>query len=202
MRYSMRPLLDALNEGRGLRSGASLLLRLMAVLTALGGLYLFGKVIVEAFDLSVGGALGGIVFALLLGAALMGVVQVLWYRADEVSALEDSPLTAIPIVSQFARAAGETYAVLSVAVGLGGCVFIWLSDLDPRWLLGGWGNLFPGMEAGNAFASGILFLVSVWVFAALNLFFFYVVAELIVVLADIANNVRALREAREGDRPV
>lgn len=199
MGYSLRPVLEALNEGRKLRSGAAMLLRLMAVFTGLGGLYLVGKIVVGAFDLSVAAAIGAILFALVLGAALVGVVQVLWYRADKVSRIEDSPFTAIPIVSHFARAAGETYAVLGVAVALGGCVFIWLSGGGPAPLPGGWGAFFPGMEGGNTFVAGLLFLVSTGVLAALNLFLAYLVAELIVVLADIADNTRALLEAGGGD---
>lgn len=194
MNYSLRPVLEDLNEGRGLKAGAALLLRLMAVLTAIGGLYLVGKLIVDAFDLSVGAAVGAIFFALLLGVALFGVVQVLLYRAGKVSGLEDSSFTAIPIVSHFARAAGESYAVMGMAVALGGCVFIWLAGFDPTRMLGGWGSFFPGVEAGNTFLSGLVFLVSTVVVVVLNLFFAYLVAELIVVLADIANNTRALRE--------
>jgi len=113
--------------------------------------------------------------------------------------LDDSPFTVIPIVSILFRVAGETYTVVALALGLGGCVFTWVSGANPGTLLtavgGNLGPFAPAVagETGNGpFLDGLVFLAGLAVMAFIALVSFYALAELVVMIVDIAINVRKI----------
>jgi len=83
----------------------------------------------------------------------------------------------VPILSILFRTTGETYAVLALAVGVGGCAFTWLSGMSPRSLLSGLGDFLPNMPAGGeGFLDGVIFLAAMAAVAFLALVGFYALA--------------------------
>ena len=73
-------------------------------------------------------ALGGILFAIIILGTTACVAQIYWYRAGSVAALEHSSgYTVIPIFSILSRAGGEAAATGLGGIGVGACIFLWLS---------------------------------------------------------------------------
>ena len=198
-------ILNALSEGKVIRKSTAIVLQIGAVLVLLTALVMLVLILKQSFQsgTSAGTTIGGIILAILLAAALFAVSQIYLFRANSVRELDDSACTVIPIISILFRAAGETYAVMALALGLGGCVFTWLSGANPGTLLTAIGsNLGPfapalAGETGNGpFLDGLVFLAGLAVMAFIALVSFYAVAELAVIIVDIAINVRKI-ESRD-----
>jgi len=190
-----RSVLGALAQGKFIRNTIAIVMQVAAVVVLLGGLLAVIQVLKMAFQIPAATAtIGGLLVAVLLAAAVFGVAQIYLYRAQSIRDLEESPFTVIPILSILFRTTGESYAVMAVAFGIGGCLFTWLSGLSPRMLLAGMGDFLPPMLAGGgqSFVDGLMFLVFMVVAAFASLVAFYALAELVVVLVDIAINVRRL----------
>lgn len=194
------PILDALSRGRVIRMSVGIGLRILAILSLLGGLWLLVEILKFSFQLPTEGTIGGLLFAVVSLATTVAVAQIFWYRAETVTALSESPFTVIPIVSILFRTAGEVYAALGASVGVGGCVFIWLAGFDPLRLLGGVTGLLPRASAEATFLGGISFLLYMSLTAFFVLVVFYFLAESSLVLVDIAQHVR-LSEKRGTHEP-
>ena len=201
-----RRVLHSLSEGKVIRSSIATILQIGAVLTLLLALVALVMILKYSFQLlSAGGTIGGIILAVLMVVALFAVAQIYLFRAQSVRELGDSPFTVIPILSILFRAAGETYAIGSLAWGMGGCLFIWLSGMNPMALLANVGTFIPNIPGmaesagtGGTFLDGLIFLVGMVVGAFVALVVFYALAELVVVIVDIAINVRKI-EGRESE---
>jgi len=193
-----RSILGALAEGSVIRNAIALIMRLGAVLVLLAGLLLVIQILKMSFQIqSATATIGGLLVAVLLAGAAFAIAQIYLYRAQSVHDLEDSPFTVVPILSILFRASGEAYAVGAVSFGVGGCLFTWLSGMSPMLLmssLGGFMPPIPGMNemGGQSFVSGLMFLVVMIAAAFGALVAFYALAELVIVLVDIALNVRRL----------
>jgi hypothetical protein len=193
-----RSILGALAQGTVIRNAVALVMRIGAVLVLLGGLVVVIAVLKTSFQISTATAtIGGLLVAVLMAAAFFAVSQIYLFRAQSVHDLEDSPFTIIPILSILFRASGEAYAIGALAFGVGGCLFTWLSGMSPTMLLSGLGGFMPPIPGlnelgGQSFVSGLVFLVTMIVAAFGALVGFYALAELVVVLVDIAINVRRL----------
>lgn len=190
--YFFRKVLKALDQGKVIRVSITIALRILAVVTVLGGFYLLIDMLKTFFRLPTEGTIGGLIFSLIFIAAIACVTQIYVYRANSVKELGESPFTVIPIVSILFRTAGEVYATLSVALGVGGCIFVWFSGFSPIQLLGPFGGMLPSTPAGGTFVTGISFLVLCALVAFLSLVAFYFLAEATLVLVDIARNIRGL----------
>lgn len=183
------PVLAALNDGRSIRNCVIVGLKVAAVLVALGGVLAALTIITSAFHGSGGAALGGILFAILILGTAACVGQVYWYRSASVAALESSRNTVIPIFSILSRAGGEATATACAGIGVGGCLFLWLSpDIAAGTL-----QALPFLgqiPAGSGFLGGIILLVYLAVlgFSALILGYFW--SEFIMLLVDIERNTR------------
>jgi hypothetical protein len=190
--------LGALAQGKVIRNAIALVMRVGAVLILLSGLLVVITILKMSFQISSAAAtIGGLLVAVLLAAAFFAVSQIYLFRAQSVHDLEDSPFTIIPILSILFRASGEAYAVGALALGVGGCLFTWLSGMSPTILLSALGGFMPPIPGlnelgGQSFVSGLVFLVTLVVAAFGALVAFYALAELVVVLVDIAINVRRL----------
>jgi hypothetical protein len=193
-----RAILGALAQGKVIRNAIALVMRVGAVLILLGGLLVVIQILKMSFQISSATAtIGGLLVAVLLGAAFFAISQIYLYRAQSVHDLEDSPFTIIPILSILFRASGESYAVGALAFGVGGCLFTWLSGMSPMMLMSGLGGFMPPIPGlsemgGQSFVSGLVFLVTMIIAAFAALVAFYALAELVIVLVDIAINVRRL----------
>jgi hypothetical protein len=185
------PVLDALSQGRVIRTAVMRALQVLAVLTVLGGLFALVEILRASFRLPARGTVGGLVLAALFAGAVLAVVQVLLYRARSVDSLGDSPFTVIPVMSVLFRALGEVYATLGVAVAAGGCLFIWLSGMSPLSVIGAFGGPFALGPTDGTFIGGLWFLVAGGLGAFVILLVSYFVAEATVVFVDIAQSLRA-----------
>ncbi len=186
-----RPILEALDKGNVIRTAVVFALRAFGVLTVLGGLYMLIEILKLSFQLPTQGTVGGLLFAIIFVAAIASMFQIFFYRAESVRKLGESPFTVIPIFSLLFRTLGETYATTGVALGVGGCLFTWLSGMSPLALLSGLGAIFPTFS-GSTFLDGVLFLVWACVASFAALIIFYFLAEATVVIADIARNIKSL----------
>jgi uncharacterized membrane protein (DUF485 family) len=197
-----RAVLSALAEGKVLRNAIALVMRVWAVLILLFGVLVVITVLKLSFQISSAAAtIGGLLLAVLLAIAFFAVSQIYLLRAQSVHDLEDSPFTIIPILSILFRASGEAYAVGALAFGVGGCLFTWLSGMSPTMLLSGLGGFMPPIPGlnelgGQSFVSGLIFLVTIIIAGFTALVVFYALSELVVVLVDIAINVRRLVKAQ------
>jgi hypothetical protein len=110
--------------------------------------------------------------------------------------LEESQFTIIPIFSILFRCFGEIYATLGAAIGVGGCFLIWFSGYDAR-------SFFPLFYlTKNTFLDGLLFFVSIFIFSFIVIIVFYFLAESIIVLVDIAKNIRKLTTTEKNFKEV
>jgi hypothetical protein len=193
-----RTVLRAGSEGKVIRSSIAIALQVAAVLVLLGSLPALIQLLKLSFQFpSAPATVGGLVVAICLAVAVFAISQIYLFRAQSIRELEDAPFTVVPILSILFRTTGETYAVLALAVGVGGCAFR-LSGMSPRSLLSGLGDLLPNVPAGGeGFLDGVIFLAAMAAVAFLALVVFYALAELVVVTVDIAIHMRrmAKREA-------
>jgi len=189
-----RTILRSLSEGKVIRSSMAAVLVVVAGLTLVGGLFVLIEILKFSFQLpSAAGTAGGLALALLVTAALFADSQIFLFRAQSIRELEDSPSTVIPILSILLRAVGEAYAVCALAVGVGGCLFIWLSGMNPASMLAEFAGVIPGMPAaGGTFLDGLIFLGTLALGGLISLVLFYALAEMVVVVVDIAVNIRSL----------
>ncbi len=197
----LRPLLDSLHDGRVMRRSVAAAIGVAAVLILLAGGYLVVEVLRLSFRLPVEGSVGGMVFCVALVAAVVVIAEILLCRAEDIRDLGDSAFTVFPIASLLCRAAGEAYAAAGISVAAGGCLMIWFAKVDPLYMLGPLGGFFPAVAIEGTFLGGLRFLVIMALVSFLVLVFFYFLAESIVVLVDIALNLRLLRRQFAGPAP-
>lgn len=196
------PVLDSLNTGGFIRKSVAIAIQFA------GGFFLLAGLIACFGVLSISlkaerGAFGGFLFSVILLAGLAAVGQVFWYRAAAIRSIDNSSgFVIMPIVSHLFRLSGEVYACLAVCIGIGGCLAIWLSGASPMGMLGGFGPTLPMMGGGGmgmmdgrgegGFMSG-LWLAAMGCLGGFGaLVFFYFLAELSIVTASIARDMRAL----------
>jgi len=192
MPFFFYPVLNALNDGKLIRSLVGVALRILAALWILAGIYLLIEMLKIAFRLENEGTIGGLLFAVIFVGTVLSVAQIFWYRAGSVDDLRDSPFTVIPIVSILLRTLGESYATLGAAIGVGGCLFIWFAKNNPMWLLGGLGGLLPRSSPEMTFLGGLSFLVYAGLTSFMALILFYFLAESSLVLVEIAQQTRRI----------
>jgi len=199
-----RTVLVALSQGKVIRSSIATAMQIGAILVLLFALLALVAILKVSFQLpSIAATVGGIIVAVSLTAAFFAMAQIYLFRAQSVRELPDSPFTIIPILSILLRAAGETYAVLALFFGIGGCLFIWLSGMSPASLAPGLEILVPSLpgagEGGAGLLDGLIFLARIWFAAFVALIIFYAFAEMVVVGVDIALNVRKLESRESGN---
>ena len=187
------PVLEKLNDGKVIRTSIAFALQILGYLTLLGSVFLLVTLLKHAFQLpGAGPTIGGILFALVLIGTALAIYQIFIYRATNIRDLGESPFTVIPIFSILFRVAGEIYSVLGLAVGVGGCLFIWMAQLNPMYLLSSIGSLLPSLSPEGTFLGGLLFLIYLSVASFFVLIIFYFLAEASVVIVDVAKNIRLL----------
>ena len=192
-----RIVLRALSEGKIIRSSIAVALQVVALLVLLGGLLALIQMLKYSFQLpSAAATIGGLVCSALLAAAAFGASQICLFRAQSIRDLDDSPFQVLPILSMLFPCGRENYAVTALALGVGGCLFIWFSGTSPLSLLFGLAQFMPFMSllagGGGGFLDGLIFLAMLSGAAFVGLVAMYAWAELVLVGVDIAINVRKL----------
>ena len=191
------PVLDALSDGRVIRSGVVIGLKIACWLALAAAVLVALTIIMAASHGTGAGLLGGILFAILLLGAGACVAQICWYRSASVAALGSSRYTIISIFSILSRTAGEAAACSLVGIGVGACLFLWLGPSVPLGLPGIGGIPAP-IAVENTFLAGIISLVylAAMGFGLLILGYFW--AESIMLLVDIEQNTRKSSQAAGG----
>jgi hypothetical protein len=195
------PFFHALSDGKIIRLTVAWVLRILAILTALVGVLGFIFIVGLAFKASEMG-MGTRSAGLMIGSVLLALFALAWgylsagvlvFRANSVKELGDSHFTVLSIVSLLFRLNGELMFVLYSVLGVGGCLFFWLTDFSPLNELGMLGEEIPfASHAGTGFLGGVEFAVIFLLIAFAGIVFSYALAELSVVLVEIALNTRGL----------
>jgi hypothetical protein len=206
----LNPFFHALSDGKLIRLTVAWVLRILAVLMALIGLFWFIAFVVFGFKSSEG-SLGTHAAGVIIGCLLFALFGLAWgylsagiltFRANSVEELGDSHFTVLSILSLLLRLNGEMMFVTYSLIGVGGCLFVWFTDFSPFSQLGmlGEGLPFAG-HTGTGFLGGIELAVIFLLLAFAGIIFFYALAELSVVLVEIALNTRGLRNGPGSAEP-
>src|ERR1051326_1470577 len=153
-----RPALDALNDGKVIRSAIIFSLRILAVLVVFGGVYLLIDILKASFDMRTEGTIGGIIFSVILLSSTITIAQIFIHRSSTIQHMDETPFSFFPVCSVLVRAFGEAYASLCLAVGMGGCVFMWLAKDNPLYFLGDLVKFLPTVTPEHTFLGGIFFM--------------------------------------------
>lgn len=198
------PFFHALSDGKLIRHTVAWVLRVVAVLMALVGLLAFVVLIgigFKASDSGLGTRSAGILIGCIL-FALFGLAWgylaagVLFFRARSVAGLGDSHFTVLSILSLLFRLNGEMAFVTYSLLGVGGCLFVWFTNFSPFSELGMLGEHLPFADhVESGFVGGIEFAIFMLLIAFAGIVLSYALAELTVVLVEIALNTRGLRAA-------
>ena len=118
-------------------------------------------------------------------------------RAGDIAGLPESDYTVIPIVSISLKLIGEIYACFVAAVSIGGGISMWLTKSDAFFMIKRSAPFILSFGGGEGFFAGLLFIIGGLFVAFVVLVFFYFLAELVVVLVDIAKNTKITRQVAE-----
>lgn len=197
----VNPFFAALSDGRILRLAAAWVVRAVGVLGSLGGIFWFLAFLDIGFkdwDAAAGIHAAGILAGCALFALFGLAFGYLWlaacfFRARTILDLADSHFTVLSILSILFRLNGELAFVTYLLVGIGGCLFVWLADLNPFSELGPLQEQVPfGLSNAGGFLGGIELGVVMLLIAFVAIVVSYALAELTIVLVKIALNTRGI----------
>ncbi len=211
----LEPFYHALSDGKIIRQTIAWVLRILAVIMALIGLFGSIAIIVLSFRASnstadVGGDLttnsaGSISANIIIGSILLALFVLAWgyltagilaFRARTVKELGNSHFTALSILSVLFRLNGELAFITYSLLGVCGCLFIWITNASPLSQLGMLGDALPFVGRGGAGFLGGLEMAIIFLLIAFSLIIiFYALAEFISVQVEIALNTRGSRKA-------
>lgn len=199
--FFISAVLKHLSEGRLMHLIFAYVVRILAVLLVVLGLVGWINMWRVISDLDGFGVLGGIFFQLFFLVGLYMVAHISFIRARDVLRLPDSPFKSIPIVSVYIRMAGEIYACLMVTFAVAGGLLIlfagnrlgFASGMARMPLLGMLSIFGHFTNSDSSFVSALLHFLFYSLGAFFTLVVSYFLAESVLVLVDIAVNVRALR---------
>jgi hypothetical protein len=203
------PFFHALSDAKIIRQAVVWVLRILATIMALVGLYGFISIIrlgISARN-SVVDVEGNLVthtpIGIVIGCILLALFVLAWgyltagiliYRSRTVQEMEDSPFTALSILSILFRLNGELAFVTYSLIGIGGCLFTWIAEASPFSAMGMLGEV-PFAKGGDIGLLGGIEMAIFFLMIAFSLIvFFYALAEYIAVQAEIALNTRGLRK--------
>jgi hypothetical protein len=199
----LEPFFHALSDGKLIRLTVAWILRVVAVLQALLGLLCFIIFIAFGFK-NVGADSSGRSLGILLGCLLFACFGLVWgyvaagisfMRARTILELGDSHFTVLSILSILLRFQGEQVFASYTIFGVGSCIFIWLADINPFSQMGILGMNMPFAEnSASGFLGGLEMLILFLLLAFGGIVLFYALAELTVVLVEIALNTRCLKD--------
>ena len=198
--FFMKPVLQLISVGHFFRKAFAVFLQILAVIIAVAGLVSWIGLWKSVAGQDALLILGIIIFQLFFVIAVYMVVHTMFIRAGDISALPDADYTVIPIVSISLKLCGEIYACFSIVVAIAGGILIWFIGGNAFYFIrkSAFFMLGPGFGGyGSDFLGGLMFMVGGWLIAFLVLVVFYFLAEIVVVMADIAKNTKITREVAE-----
>lgn len=191
----MSKLLPKLGEGAFFRNVFTYALKVIAICIGIIGAITWIGYWIVIFKLGIGGIIGGILFQLIYLVAIYAVIHIVWIRANDIKGQEAGEFTIIPIMSTMVRMFGEVAAAFLIIFGIGGGIFLIVAGSGANQIVS---ILLPVVSVGSTFLSGILFTITFAIAGFVALIVNYLIAELIVVLVDMARNIKAIRNATEG----
>lgn len=174
--FFMRPLLGLLAQPGFIHRTLAMILRVFAILLAVGSLVLFlraGKVVIA---LPAAEMLGGILFEILFVFAIYAVVHTMFIRAQDIDEAPRLDFGSFGIAAILARLFGEIYAAFVAIVSLGGALYVWFTRDDIRSVLQPVPPFFP-LFGDRSFLGGFQLLIGGVMSAVLALVVAYVVAD-------------------------
>jgi hypothetical protein len=185
-------ILGLLSQGTFFRRLFFYLFRVASVLSAVVGLVICAGLLKTVLNLPAVGVIGGFVFIALTIVAFYAVAHIYWTRADDIKTLADAKFTMIPIYAIMVRTVGEVLASFISVMSVGGFILFLFAPQEAGGMLSGilpMGPLSMMMErGGNSFVEALVVLVGGMIYAVLLLAAFYLIAEFIAALAEIAIN--------------
>jgi hypothetical protein len=198
----MKPLFDALSDGKIIRRSTAWVLRFVAVLSMI--LALLGVVCVIGFgarlsqselgEHAIAAALSCIFLAIILLILGFLCAGILVFRARSIEELEEGRFTVLPMISLLLRLNGELIFVTYAFLGIGGCIFVWFALPTPFAALGALSEAVPfAPSPRSGFLGGIELAALLMLVAFAGIVINYAFSEMTMVLVEIASNTRALR---------
>ena len=194
----MEPVLRHLSGGDLFKSVVSWALVIGGVLIGIGGVVACFLALRLTFEGTVGAVFAGLVLTIMTVVLTYMLVHTYLIRARTVQDLPESRYSVVPIVAVILRLSGEVMAIYMIFAGLSVFVlalFLGSSSAGSFLPTPGMMSLNPlGGYGGTGFLEGLAALIGAAVSAFVILLFFYMLAELAIVLVDIAQNTRKTAE--------
>lgn len=190
--FFMETVLKKISQGQFFRKAFAVALQILAVLIAIAALVAWITVWKSISGYSPEAILGIIIYQLLFVVAIYMVVHILLIRAGNINALPDSEYTVIPIVSITLKLFGEIYASFVTVISVAGGILTWFIGSSAFYMIKKSAPLVPSYGSGEGFVGGLVFMVGGLFSAFVGLVLFYFLAEAVVVLVDIAKNIKKM----------
>lgn len=180
----LRPLLRLLAEGRIFKLGFAWFLRIIAVVFALSFIVEWIGKWSDVFKMSGALVLMLTIVMFLAVAAAFIIINLILVKADAVSELpETKDYIVIPIAVLFIKLMGEISVIACAFFGISG-FFMSLTKEGAMVL-----RMIP-FFSGSGFEAGLIGLVTALIVGFLSFFVWYLIAEQLGALADIARNTK------------
>ncbi|HEU0264319.1 MAG TPA: hypothetical protein VFR01_01175, partial [Geobacterales bacterium] len=137
---------------------------------------------------------GSVIFILFYLVAGYLVIHTLWLRAETLGHLPEVEFTLLHLATIFIRLSGELYAAFALPVSIGGGILIWFAGGSGREIIH---KVAPSvnMYGDGTFMGGVQQILGGALSSLVALVTAYVTAQLLVLLIDVAMNIKFLRSA-------
>jgi len=190
--FFMGAVLEKISQGQFFRKAYAVTLQILAALIAIAALVSWITVWKSISAFSAEAIVGIIIFQLLFVIAVYVVIHIILIRAGNINALPDSDYIVIPIVSITLKLIGEIYASFITVISVAGGILSWFIGSGAFYMVKRPSLLIPSYGSGEGFWGGLVFMAGGLFSAIVGLVLFYFLAELVVVLVDIARNIKKM----------
>ena len=195
--FFMESVLQLISEGKFFRKAFAVVLRALAVVASIWGLVVWMSVWKYAARAHLAALSGIIIFQVLFVIALYAVAHTLFIRARNIAELPEAEFYVIPIAAIALKLVGEIYACFVGVMSVAGGILIWLMRGYAFSLVKKTSPLVPRLGNGEGFVGGLLFMGGGLLAAFVVLVLCYVLAEAVLLMADIAKNAKITRQVAE-----
>lgn len=195
--FFMEAVLEKISQGQFFRKAYAIALQIIALVIVTAALVAWITIWKSISGYSAESILGVIIFQFLFVVAIYMVVHIILIRAGNINALPDSDYTVIPIVSITLKLVGEAYASFIMVVSVAGGILTWFIGSSAFYMVKKSAPFFPNYSSGEGFWGGLVFMAGGLFSAFVGLVLFYFLSETVIVLVDIAKNIKMTREIAE-----
>jgi hypothetical protein len=190
--FFMGAVLEKISQGQFFRKAYAVTLQILAAIIAIAALVAWITVWKSISEFSAEAIVGIIIFQLLFVIAVYMVIHIILIRAGNINALPDSDYTVIPIVSITLKLIGEIYASFITVISVAGGILSWFIGAGAFYMVKRPSLLIPSYGSGEGFWGGLVFMAGGLFSSIVGLVLFYFLAESVVVLVDIAKNIKKM----------